>query len=98
MSVPALVFRRTHEAIYEQQPNVRGDLEYLRILHLAAATMESEVEAALGCLLDDGVVPTADEVRDLVAVDDAPALPALEAYEVCLQDYDRHLEDEEVAS
>ena len=95
---PTLVFRRTHEAIYEQQPNVRGDLEYLRILHLAAATMESEVEAALGCLLDDGVVPTADEVRDLVAVDDAPALPALEAYEVCLQDYDRHLEDEEVAS
>jgi hypothetical protein len=94
---PTVAFRHAHEAIYEQRPDVRGDLEYLRILHLAAATMESEVEAALGCLLDDGQVPTADAVRELVVVDQIPAPPEMEAYEVNLGEYDAHL-DEEVAS
>lgn len=95
---PTALFRRAHDAIYEQRPDVRGDLEYLRILHLAAATMESEVETALECLLDDGNVPTADAVRDLVLVDQVPAPPEMAAYEVSLDEYDAHLADEEVAS
>ncbi len=94
---PTLTFRRAHEAIYERRPNVGGDLEYLRILHLAAATMESEVDAALGCLLDEGELPSVDAVRELVVVDKAPAPPEMEAYEVNLGEYDAHL-DEEVAS
>ena len=35
-------------------PAVKGDLEYLRILHLAASTMEADVEAALELLLAGG--------------------------------------------
>jgi len=94
---PTLTFRRAHEAIYKRRPDVRGDLEYLRILHLAAATMESEVDAVLACLLDDGQVPSVDVVRELVVVDKVPAPPEMAAYEVDLSEYDAHLE-EEVAS
>jgi hypothetical protein len=94
---PTLVFRRAFDAIYERSPNVRGDVEYLRILHLAAATMESEVEAALECLLEAGEVPRADTVRALVVGDDAVELPAMEAYDVELGEYDGLL-GEEVAS
>ena len=63
---PSLAFRQAYDAIHEQRADVRGDLEYLRILHLAAATMETEVEAALECLLEAGEVPSADAVRALV--------------------------------
>jgi hypothetical protein len=95
---PSLVFRRAHEVIYERHPNVRGDLEYLRILHHAAATMESEVKAALECLLEAGEVPSVDAVRALVTSDNAPAPPEMAAYEVELGEYDELIGDEEVAS
>ncbi|NBC18545.1 MAG: IS21 family transposase [Bacteroidetes bacterium] len=88
---PSGVFRRAHEVIYERHPNVRGDLEYLRILHLAAATMESEVEAALECLLEAGETLSADAVRELVTVETAPAPPEMPAYEVALSEYDELL-------
>ena len=96
---PSLVFRQAYDAIHDQQADVRGDLEYLRILHLAAATMESEVEAALECLLDAKQVPDADSVRFLVDPDDQRTeLPELDAYEVELGSYDQLLGDAEVAS
>jgi hypothetical protein len=44
---PALTFRRTYDAIREVHFGERGDLEYLRILHLATSTIEADVEAAL---------------------------------------------------
>ncbi|MBW2524548.1 MAG: IS21 family transposase [Deltaproteobacteria bacterium] len=96
---PSLAFRRTYDAIHEQRADVRGDLEYLRILHLAAATMESEVEAALECLLEAGGVPNVDAVRELVEPDEIAAEHAgWQAYEVELGSYDELLSDEEVAS
>ena len=45
---------------------LKGDLEYLRILHLAASTLEADVEAALALLLADGKAITADAVKALV--------------------------------
>jgi hypothetical protein len=95
---PTLVFRRAHEVIFERRADVRGDLEYLRILHLAAATMETEVEAALECLLDEGEVPTVEAVRALVVGDKIPEPPRMAAYDVVLEEYDELLGDEEVAS
>ncbi|HEX3474094.1 MAG TPA: hypothetical protein VHT91_03585 [Kofleriaceae bacterium] len=38
---PSLVFRVAYDAIQAAQPGTRGDLEYLRILHLAASTRRS---------------------------------------------------------
>ena len=62
LDVPARLRRASATA----QPGVRGDLEYLRILHLAASTMEADVEAALELLLAEGRRVTADAVKALV--------------------------------
>jgi len=45
----------------------RADVEYVRILYLAATTMESEVERALSLLLESGGPFDYIEVRDLAA-------------------------------
>jgi hypothetical protein len=50
---PTLVFRRTYDAVRRWRGE-RADVEYVRILHLAASTLESEVEAALRLLLEAG--------------------------------------------
>ncbi|MEO1633256.1 MAG: hypothetical protein AAFU38_21030, partial [Bacteroidota bacterium] len=50
---PSLVFRRAYDAMLAQA-NTRADPEYVRILALAARTMESSVEAALELLLESG--------------------------------------------
>ena len=94
---PSLPFRRAYDAIVEQQPDVRGDLEYLRILHLAAATLEADVEAALERLLAAGTVPNADAVRELVTPDLSAELPELAEYPVDLNVYDGLLPGNEVA-
>lgn len=63
----------------------------MRLLHLAASTAESEVETALGLLLDQHVVPTFDAVRDLVRPLTAQQVPALGAPVLDLRPYDRLL-------
>lgn len=95
---PTLSFRRAYDAIVEHQPNVRGDLEYLRILHLAAATLEADVEAALDCLLDAGERLTADTVKELINPEHVIELPDLEEYVVDLGVYDGLLPGSEAAS
>ena len=64
---PSIVFRRAYDAIQTPHHGVKGDLEYLRILHYAATTMEAEVEAALTLLLADKSPVTASAVKALVA-------------------------------
>lgn len=85
---PSLVFRRAYDALSDAcRTAYKSDLEYLRVLHLAASTMESEVEAALEVLLEQGVLPTSEAVRELVAPIDAE-VPVLERPEVDLAVYD----------
>lgn len=50
---PSLTFRRTYDALVDARGE-RADVEYVRILHLAASTFESHVEAALETLLEAG--------------------------------------------
>jgi len=73
-----------------------ADREYLRILLLAATTMETEVEVALELLLQEKRLSSADQVKALVAPS-KPEVPALEAPQVDLRDFDGLL-SEEVAS
>ena len=88
---PTLAFRRAYDVLSEAMASERkADIEYLRILHLAASTMESEVEAALDILLDEGTVPEADVVKGLVSPSE-PERPELPVPEVCLHGYDRLL-------
>jgi transposase len=50
---PSLTFRRAYDALVDARGE-RADVEYVRILHLAASTLESRVEAALETLLAHG--------------------------------------------
>jgi hypothetical protein len=50
---PSLAFRRAYDALVEARGE-RADVEYVRILHLAASTLEARVEAALETLLAQG--------------------------------------------
>jgi transposase len=50
---PSLVFRQAYDHL-RQWRGERADVEYLRILHLAAGTLESQVEQALVTLLAAG--------------------------------------------
>jgi hypothetical protein len=50
---PTLAFRRAYDALRSSHGD-RADVEYVRVLHLAASTMESAVAAALVELLAEG--------------------------------------------
>ena len=87
---PSVVFRRAYDALQAQTPE-RADRHYVRVLHLAASTSESEVEAGLMLLLDQRVVPTFDAVRDLVRTPSAQQVPTLSKPNLDLSGYDRLL-------
>lgn len=87
---PSLVFRRAYDALSELLDSRKADLEYLRVLHLAASTMEAAVEAAVERLLEGGECPTADAVKRVVAPEEIE-VPALDAPTVDLRSYDRLL-------
>jgi len=89
---PTSTFRQAFEAVKATRPNVKGDLEYLRILHLAATTMETEVEAALRLLLDAGQAIMADSVKDLVDEKTHPSPPPMSMPTVDLHVYDSLVE------
>jgi hypothetical protein len=87
---PTLTFRRAYDALSLAEAGRGADIEYLRILHLAASTMESEVEVALELLLAAGSVPTAAAVKELSAPEKR-AVPMLTPPVVDLTGYDRLL-------
>ena len=60
---PTLHFRLTYDAL-RQWRGERADVEYVRILHLAATTMEATVDSALSLLLEAGESFDYAEVRD----------------------------------
>ena len=68
----------------------QADINYLRILHLAASEMECEVETALDLLLEQGATPLADEVKELVKPRE-PELPEIPVPRVDLSGYDKLL-------
>jgi hypothetical protein len=84
---PSLVFRRAYDAIQTPHHGLKGDLEYLRILHHAASNMEADVEAALSLLLADGKQITAAAVKALVATSTID-VPHLAPHAVDLGAYD----------
>ena len=61
---PTLHFRLAYDALREWRGE-RADVEYVRILHLAATTMEATVDSALALLLEAGEPFDYAAVRDL---------------------------------
>jgi len=89
---PTLVFRKAYDDIRQRKPSTRGDLEYLRILHLAAATYQDEVESVLRSKLDGGVSIVFEEVRQAIAPMH-PDVPDIAAFEVDLRAFDSLLSE-----
>jgi hypothetical protein len=85
---PSLIFRRAYDAIQSPHHGSKGDLEYLRILHLAAGTIEADVEAALTLLLAHGKPISADAVKTLVSAATTVDVPELAPQLVDLGTYD----------
>ncbi len=90
---PTMTFRRAYDVISGESPSRETDIEYLRVLHLAAATLEADVEAALTLMLASNEPITSDAVRALMAVEADVAVPELEPYEPSLDGYDELLEE-----
>jgi hypothetical protein len=85
---PTPVFRQAYDVLQDKLASTRrADIEYLRVLHLAASTMECEVEAALRRLLARGDVPLSERVKKLV-VRQQPEIPDMEALVPDLKAYD----------
>jgi hypothetical protein len=86
--------RRSYEAFLQHLVSERArraDQEYVRILHLAASTCESEFETALTLLLEAGKLPTSTAVRDLVSVPRTSTVPHLVSPTLDLSPYDHLL-------
>jgi hypothetical protein len=86
---PTLTFRRAYDALAEL-PGVRADIEYVRILHLAASTMESTVERALADVLDRGE-PFDYVMVKAIANPETTSVPLLSVPKPDLSRYDRLL-------
>lgn len=84
---PTLTFRRAHDALHESLSVWQADLDYLRVLQLAARTLEAEVEAALSVLLERRELPRFGAVEALIG-QKRPEVPAQIAPEVDLAAYD----------
>jgi hypothetical protein len=87
---PSLAFREAYDALRRAVP-ASADREYVRVLHLAASTSETDVEAALHLVAEHRQVPTFDAVRDLVRDPTPPGLPVLTIAELDFGIYDRLL-------
>ena len=90
---PSLTFRRAYDAICLSHSGIKADVEYLRILHLAASTFESEVESALERLLTDGTAMSAAAVKALTTRDAPVEVPVLAPPVVDLRAYDELLSE-----
>ena len=85
---PTPAFRQAYDLLASKLTSTRkADIEYLRILHLAASTMECEVDVALHLLLADRAVPLADRVKELV-VRERPEIPDVQPLIPNLDEYD----------
>lgn len=91
---PTTVFRRAYDALAESSLSEwRTDVEYIRILYLAATTMESQVEAALCILMKQGELPREKAVKKLI-ITEQPETPHLDQPEVDISSYDDLLTSE----
>lgn len=78
---PTLTFRRAYDALCARAGG-RADVEYVRILHLAAGTSETAVDQALCVLL------ARDELRDYAQVRDAVRPERIEVPDCAIEEPD----------
>lgn len=89
---PTIIFRRAYDALRGWRDERGADLEYVRVLHLAASTMESKVETALAALLDQGERFDYCAVKELAEPAEDRPVPLVRISKPDLQSYDRLIE------
>lgn len=87
---PQLIFRRAWEQLNQWHPPRRADIVYLRVLRLAARTLESDVAAALELLVNRGQRWDETDVEQLLEPEPV-AVPQLSRGPVELGYYDQLL-------
>lgn len=88
---PTASYRKALEVLDDAMSERKADLEYLRILELAATTMESAVEDVLVEMLAAGTIPSADIIKEQVAPEQ-PDVPDMATPIIDLESYDGLLE------
>ena len=88
---PTLLFRQAYDALCARGTE-RADIEYVRILHLAASTMESVVEQVLGKLVSSGEPFDYAKVKEL-AVPRVSTVPTVSIPKPNLAEYDEMLRE-----
>jgi len=83
---PTLTFRRAYDALVAARGG-RADIEYVRILHLAASTMEATVERAIETLFTRGEPFDYAAVKAIANPEETP-VPRLSIGSPNLADYD----------
>jgi hypothetical protein len=89
---PTLVFRRSWEQLNQWQAPRKADMIYLRVLKLAARTMESEVAAALELLVATGKKWDDTDLENLLQPERIP-VPQLSCGPIELAQYDQLLSE-----
>lgn len=90
---PTLNFRRAYDRLAEKCVPRTADMEYLRILKLAADTMQSSVDAVLNDLLDRGILPRWTTVEEFMPEIRSESCPQVRLQPVDLGEYDSLLEE-----
>jgi hypothetical protein len=85
---PSPVWHQALESLTKALGERKGEVAYLRILHLASKTMECDVEAALSLLLEAGEAPEPERVKALVGVDKSAPRPEIAPLVVNLKEFD----------
>ena len=91
---PSLIFRQAWEQLEQWYSPRQADLIYLRVLHLAARTMECEVAAGLAHLVAAGQRWDERELTGWVTQPQPDPSPGLTPLQVDLEQYDRLLQEQ----
>ena len=83
---PTIHFRQAFDALRGWYSPFNANKEYLRILHVAATTMESEVETALILLMETGTMFSSAHVKQLIGTK-KPIVPMMKSPRVNLTEY-----------
>lgn len=93
---PTIHFRQTFDMLRGWYSPFNANKEYLRILYLAATTMECEVETALVLLMEEGTMFSSTHVKELIGMK-KHTVPVMPSPRVNLSEYNILLQEKGVA-